>query len=399
MNWFSLFFLQFTLIAFNPNNVYSISYDLKERVNDTIRVEVIKGKIIVPVTIEEETYPFILDTGGLLTISPQLAKNLALKNLDRIKVTGVNKQSVTYNQVMIPQLNFGQLSFINQLAISGSFLDEYPTKCLGALGIIGRELLNQYVVQYDLKHNFIILSNNISTFQIPEQGGIPLFYTQSGLPFINLNTSIGDIPRVIFDSGADDLLSIKKSLVLTLKRKGKIAKEDLHFFKGFFGFGVSNKTPKPHRQYILKIDSIFVGKTTILLGATDISKKSNSRIGSALLNLGKLTVDPINQKMYFQPYDKNIIALPPKTTFGFGVSSISGLNRIANLHQTLLQQKGGLKLGDVIVSVNGKKLPILSKDCSAYINGLDWNTYDEIVIETLNQKNQLKKIKLGQFTY
>lgn len=120
-----------------------------------IDFEYLNQKIIIPVEINQKTYRFCLDTGSKTIISEKIKEEQALSSKYESYISdGNNKREsiplATLDHIKIGSLTFKQVEVLTY-PIEGAFA------CFGYDGYIGSDLLNDHIIQLDLKANKIYL--------------------------------------------------------------------------------------------------------------------------------------------------------------------------------------------------------------------------------------------------
>ena len=95
------------------------------------------GKIIIPVTINDKTYRFLLDTGAPNLFAPELLKELNITEGDSINVSDSNNQGQKMKFAVVPQLKIGNLIFENQAGLIYNFEEHNLLSCYKIDGFIG----------------------------------------------------------------------------------------------------------------------------------------------------------------------------------------------------------------------------------------------------------------------
>src|SRR5690606_2394615 len=80
---------------------------------EVVDFEIFKGKIIIPVSINNKPYRFLLDTGAPNIISERLQKDLKLKTINESLIVDATNNKDTLKIVNLPSLNIRKLSFDN----------------------------------------------------------------------------------------------------------------------------------------------------------------------------------------------------------------------------------------------------------------------------------------------
>ena len=358
----------------------------------------VKGKILVPVSIEGETYQFILDSGGLLMISARVASRHNLDTVGTIQVSGVNKLSETLDKVRVPQIDLGGLSFKNYDAIIGPLLQQAPTVCLGADGMIGRDFLKEMIVQYDLDRRIIIFTDQLQRLSLDPLDATSMKASNGRIPRLKLSSSLGKVKDVAFDSGSNDLFSWKKSEASKLVRKGKIAEEDIVPLYGIFSMGVGGKLPPQQENYRIQMDFVQIGRHKIQNFYTDTGKASGARVGTGIMEYGIVTTDNPNQQFYFSPFPTGNKA-ESKPSLGFGIRVSDEKLVVSYVMKNSPAYQKGIMAGAEILQIGGLPAAHYVKEtCKTYTEGFSWEESEEVEVVYKNVGSQEQTLSLKPFT-
>ena len=99
--------------------------------------EMVKNTILVPVTINGKTYKFVLDTGGVFSISKKIQKEGNFETTESIIVSDANGHEKVFEKIKVIKTSLGTLDFMDREALVLYENESYPEKCFGADGMIG----------------------------------------------------------------------------------------------------------------------------------------------------------------------------------------------------------------------------------------------------------------------
>ncbi|MEL6134720.1 MAG: aspartyl protease family protein, partial [Bacteroidota bacterium] len=354
----------------------------------------LKGKVLIPVQIGEDTYDFVLDSGGLFMISEKVQSKYRFDTTRTVQVGGINNFSEDLAKVRVPQVQIGELVYTDYQAIIGPFFSQEPTTCLQSDGIIGRDFLEKMAVQYDLAQGKIVLTDNPEKLNLSAAQYIRMDIRGDGIPRLKLKTSLGKLKRVAFDSGANDLLSLKRSEAQKWIEQGKIPSGDVMELFGIFSMGVSGKIPAPAVNHRIKVRELQLGSYRLNDFYTDTGKPSGARIGTGLFPYGTVTTDYTNKRFYFLPYPKALdVAESPN--FGFKVYVRNGKMLVTNITVGSPADQKGMKPGAEILALNGQPAETyLQHICQSYLEGFEWEKLDEVEVEFQVEGERPQKIIL-----
>jgi len=365
---------------------------------EEIEYELVNGKLIIPVEIQDKVFHFFFDTGGLLVISPEVKEALELRSIDSGTVTGVNKIKTKIDVVVINQLKIGSLEFNNRKAIISNIFQKHPVTCFEVAGIIGRDFLKNMAIQIDQKNNNITLTDQPHRLNLDKVKAQKLHFNENKVPILPIKVNGKNIKKVLFDSGSDDFISFKTSNIFKYRKRKVYSKEDIVELYGNFSLGIGGTYPSPEKQYHIYVEEFQLADITFEEFYSDISKNSNNRIGSALLDYGILTLDFINKKFYFDKYDKTV-QIQKINSFGFKMRITEQNAFVSGVFQDSPAASKGIEVGQKILSIENVLLSQLSnrQRCDFYNNNFPWYDNDQIEVKFIDKFGKIKVISLEKF--
>ncbi len=316
---------------------------------EEVDFEFVKNKIVVPVTIDGKIYRFILDTGAPNVISKELYELLNPKLIDTISVSDAHENKETLKLVSLEKVKVGNLEFTNTASLVQEFGDNNPLKCLGLDGFLGSNMLRNSILQVDLRNKKIRITNDNKKLELKKKHSSKIMLTSSqSNPFvwIELMGEGKGKEQVLIDTGMEGLYDLSKDNYGIFEGKNifKLISES----DGASGFGLFG-SPESAKQYQLllprmKINDFLLEDVTTVTGNDD-----NSRIGAELLKYGVPTIDYLNKRFYFEPYEEKTTIL--EMDFGFS-RTLENENLIVGLvWDDTLKEK--ISYGDKILEING----------------------------------------------
>lgn len=352
-----------------------------------IPFKMVKNAVVIPVTINGITYQFVLDTGGLFTLSKKIQEKGKFPITDSVAVSDANNNEQIYHKVQVPEIAVGELKFVDRTALIIDDGATYPNSCYETDGMIGRDFFEDMVLHFDYEKGIIRLTNDASVLDLDEKHKTDLQLSNRGLP--NILLTLNDQEEYIeFDCGSGDFFSYKSKTAKQLKTKSKA---DKLVFEGIFSFGVGGKKINPSKRYKVKVESLEMAGTIFPDFYSDFSKPSAPRIGAGILYHGKVTVDYKNLGFYFEPYPKQ--AKPTVLeTFGFDIVYLNGEYLIKWVLKDSFAAKQGLRFGLELKAIDGVPIAEVAKGCEGYINGYAYKTKDRIVVDYFDKQGALKSL-------
>lgn len=311
-----------------------------------IPYENIKGKIIIPVSIQGKTYRFILDTGAPNSISSALAEVLKPTLLNKIPVTDQSGKTDSMEVVALSAVMLGDVAFTN----IPSLVSESPIfSCTGYDGLIGSNLLRNSIVRFSSRDKTITITDDRSRLDLKKKhaSALKLTASQSNPYFKVVLTGKKKVSEyLLFDSGADNIYDLCMEHYKVFKPFGVLT--DIIETQGAstMGFhGIADNAPVCR----VKIPAMDINGAILNNISAETTNDDNSRIGARLLEYGIVTVDYLHRKFYFEPFQPSS-DLHEKQA-GFSTSFSNGKYIIGVIWDE--QLKPHMHTGDQIISVDG----------------------------------------------
>jgi predicted aspartyl protease len=369
-------------INFNQGSVNSKEYF------EVIQYEFVLGKIVIPVTINQKTYKFILDTGAPNIFSNTFLKENNLIVGDSINISDANNLNEAMKSAMVPQLKIGNLTFENQAGLVYNFENHILLKCYGIDGIIGSNLFRKSILKINSQNQSITITNKINQLKIENKPMKMVLVNNQLSPYIELKF-IGKNKKkasdmVLVDTGMDGLYDMSKrafsifeehkifDLLSTSKGIGDI---------GIFGSGVAIE------QNLVQIETTLLNQYELKNVVTSTTSDNNSRIGLDFLKHGNLTFDFINKKFYFEP--ENTVELDPRPKFQTSLQNdkvVIGLIWDENLKKLM-------NSGDEVMSIDQENISEMSL-CDYLAYKKNWKSKKKYNIKIKNKENNISEIEI-----
>lgn len=350
-----------------------------------IPFDYVRGKIIVPVTLEGEVYKFILDTGAPNILSTHLAKKLGVILSDSIKVSDANETKQQMALVKVPKFSLSNLDFYNSTALVHTIETDDIFNCFQIDGFIGSNVLHHSVIQIDHKRRKIIITDAINNVTVNKKSKtkLQLFGSQKS-PYVWVTLGGESKNQVLLDTGMEGSYDISLKAHNTFSKKDfykPIGKGDGAAGIGLFGTG---KNTTHYRTLIHKIElSTTIFKNILAETTTD----TNSRVGSSFFEQGISTFDFNKKKFYFESY----VTSPnlSEKLLGFSPTLKDTKLVVGIVWQDELRQK--IQTGDEILSVNGKTLKNIPI-CDLMTTASIFRGSDTLILTVRNSKGEINEV-------
>ncbi len=283
---------------------------------EVVDFEIFKGKIIIPVSINNKPYRFLLDTGAPNIISERLQKELNFQNIREVLISDANSKADTMQVVGLPRLSIGNLSFENTTSLVNDFHNHQFLKCYDIDGFIGSNLFGNTAIKISLKEKKLYITDKVKNLN-PKTKGIKLQLIGSQLaPYINIDLEGKNGEKgsedVLIDTGMDGIYDISNRAFSVFRLQNIYSQESSDI--GFGSIGLFGNAEE-QEQYRVIIPKIKINKATLANVSTYTMNDNNSRIGLKLLEYGDIIIDFKKKKFYFENTSEIQIGNPTKLEF------------------------------------------------------------------------------------
>ncbi len=364
--------------------------------HDTIPIEFINGKIVVPLEIGGKLQNFILDTGAPCAISEDLHQEMDAKISHNEKLTDAVGGVVHLGRIKLKSFNLGQITFRNIPAFVLPEETDRILKCWGVAGIIGSNAFRNCILQIDLQARKLILSNELKKLDLKEHSKTPLALNKKqSNPYIELSLGKGHRIAALFDTGDEEVVCISKE-DSAIPLENQVARL-INVGEGKMAMSITDSQQIQWFR-LFSFDTIGIGNTHLLnTNSIPGKEQTDSRVGIGLGEYGIITVDYLHQQFYFQGYEgktrieveqfviaQGLIIVPKEDHYSIGM--IWNDSPAARL---------GLKNGYKIRRIEGvdfsKRTPTL--DCELMMG--EYTSKDIINLEYVDEQGQIVAVSIG----
>lgn len=360
----------------------------------TVPFEYRKGLIILKVSIQNEEYDFILDTGASNVLSKELAEKLNVKTLGSEDITDINKTSQLLNYTKIDAIKIGGINFQNTVAAISDF-NSGELACLNADGFIGSNLMRFAIWDFDFKNQLITITDNEQKLNIPADTiESKMFIGEaisqpSIISYINGNRVLNNM----IDLGNNGTPHLAHSDFLKQKKSNSITK--FITGTGYTGIGMYGKGEKKN-EISAKIDQITIGNHTINNKIMRV-KDNNTNLGISFFKNYRLILNWKDRTVKMSQEAPSINT--ELNHFGFNPNFNGNKVFIDFIYNDTAASKV-LEFGDQVLQINNIDLTNINDNnkCVFFNDGFIPKETDEITIKVLRNDEQLEfklqKVKL-----
>ncbi len=345
-----------------PDGVSAVSVEVPFRFE--------QNKIVVPLSVNgSPPLDFVFDSGASVSVlfasrvDDDLAQDLDLRIIGPAQVIGAGGGGVGgMDTAWDVRLEIGGLRVTGvPLAVLRA---ELPASELGEQGVVGRDLLDHWVVTLDWQHRHLRFTEP-EHFQVPTTAEIlPLSY-RDGHVFVeaevNLDGQRGRPVRLVVDSGAFHALA--------LDARGWGSLPTPHLDDALLGRGLAGDIRGGiGRARSLRLGTTVLRDVLIRYPGPDvievIAVGSDGNLGAEVLRRFVVTFDYPGRRLLLEPTPAVTEAFAFSTA-GFAVRSTfteEGAARIEDLYADSPATEAGLRRGDEVIRIDGQRPSDLGVD-------------------------------------
>ncbi|MDB5117091.1 MAG: hypothetical protein JWQ79_2583 [Mucilaginibacter sp.] len=347
-----------------------------------IPYENINGKIFVEGTIAGKKHRFLFDTGAPVAISKELAAELNVKELHKVLIGDTFLHSDSATVVKVDGIDLGGIVFNGIPAIT-DFPDFY--KCYQIDGVIGSNILRNSIISIVSSKHIIVFTDQANKLNLKAKNSVPLI-SNLGLqsdPTIRIVMKDKLTLTIPFDTGDSQFLRVSDKMIADLKQYELFDMLSAGYgSSGLSLMGLQNNGDK----YLYKVAFFTVGNGRFNNLIVESNQTAIPAIGSKLLDYGRVTLDFIHGKFYFdatEPVnDVSEKQWPFRPTFSNGKYIVGVVWNKAT---------GILKQGDQIMAVNDMDYSNVSI-CDLLNNPSPLNGIDTAVLTIKDTQGSIKKV-------
>ena len=320
---------------------------------DTVKIEVQNGKIILPVSINNNTYRFFLDTGASGFIYQNGRVPLTVSQSGKYNTKDINGevgelQKSTPTDIVIDKIKIADYEFAY---MNGTGLDCFSD------GIIGFDLIKAGVnVKIDLEKKWVILTDRKDFFR-HEPGEKIDYKLVNSRPYISYAIGHGIALKAMFDTGSAGFLGLERKQyekILNSNNRDWLAQQVVWSDTGRSTYSVNGLSPE-RETIFLKLDSVNFDN----LSFSDVNAEVRtgfSVIGTGILKYGSVIIDPFRKELCYEPYQKYKIIKVSEPGESVVLAFTQNKAVVELLDKKSALYLAGLRKGDVILEVNKIKI-------------------------------------------
>jgi hypothetical protein len=297
-------------------------------------------------------YRFIVDTGGVNLVDSSLVKPLSLQITGQETGHGVGAETVESGKTTIDRLDLGNHTFTSEKFYTFDLDQLYPGGGVKMMGMVGAPLFARYATCIDFSRHEIELINPADLDRQPAGTVLPMSTKES---VITIHASFDGVPGVFqVDTGSPTTLTLNTPFVT---KHDLLSRFPRHVESSSGGVGGSV------REYTVRGKNLVLGSLSIVnpITALAVASKGNfaradlaGNIGNGALKRYVVTFDLPGHRLYLQPYEPAPPNLDTYNRSGLRIDVEPTGFRVVSVAKGTPAAEAGIRVGDLIVTVNGK---------------------------------------------
>jgi hypothetical protein len=335
---------------------------------DTFKFTITDNLLYVDAKINNSasSYRFVFDTYAVNLIRQNLADRL---NLNVTELTGpfaqqLERTMVAPRMVKFDSIQLGNLAFQGH----GGFIikEDQNHDILAYLedGILGANLMKHAIWQINFRESTIKVTDKISRLDFID-GAVKIPFKPHSLqksPDVQVEVNGSGIFELQFDTGSNKDLKLITDNLASYNVPGRRVK-----LTSISSLTMGEESTELTESYLTKLDSVRIGSKVFkdlpveIFESADKSLIGKGQMGNAFMRHFIVTLDWFENVIYLYPRADNPIG-KQKKSFGLTVGYRDNAVRIRSLYEGSEAEKRDLKIGDRVLSINGRDMTNLSSD-------------------------------------
>ncbi|GAA4271852.1 PDZ domain-containing protein [Aquimarina gracilis] len=343
------------------------------------------GYFIIPVKIGDDVYDYIFDTGGYNTVTSEIISRNKLPNLMEVEVGSANQLKSNIILTKIPTVDIAGVQFKEIGAFNFDFKDSPQINCYTNGGLIGKSIIKNAVWQINAPEKKIVLTDDINKLDNLDNAiKLKVKLDKVFNPFVKAKIN-GKTKSFLLDFGYGGFISLTEAegKSINSQKMVEVTGEGAVSANGILNENI----------FIKNIKSFEIGNSSIPSQVVYYSKSNNyNLIGSKIAKYFIVTLNFEEKELFLTPIEKKE-EVQPKSSFGFDLNRNENNVYVSKIFKGLSADKKGLKLNDVVISINDKMVN-QGTYCDFYNGTKELLKADEPIRLKVKRGNELLNIEI-----
>lgn len=361
------------LICAQTNDSIPIWYKdyrpLENNFADTISIDFIDDRVIMPVSINNQIYRFMFDTGvtGGIMKPELLPEGSSIIGQDTLFDThNAIKDKKLYS---LTGLTIGKLHFPANPVIIESFNQILGLNCAQIDGIIGGTIFQHLKIKIDTRHKQLILTDRENWYNTGKANSLPILLDRN-CPFIDIYLGEVNEKYVMFDTGDNGFYTLSNEVFEQIKgidqdkyreETGSILSEVIDTTEGKSTIGLFGQMESMSISQV-KFPVLKLNDVSFTNVHTTTSPTTSSHIGAQLLRYGEVVLDYPEKRFIFLPYENKTSIDMEGDDKHASIGMENGHIVISLIREYTDEYKQGIRRGDWIKEIN--QIPLNDDICT-----------------------------------
>jgi len=319
----------------------------------TIPFELINNHIYVDVRVNGRPLRLMLDTGGFNALTPPTTEALGLKSEGSFQARGTGESTESFGLTRVDEVQIGGATVRNQVFYVLPFKDLDKVEGVPLPGLLGFEVFKRFVVRIEYAERRLTLLLP-EAFQEPK-GATPVAFTFDEMTPQVEGKLDGIAGKFTIDTGSRSSLDVNRPFA---EKHGLFDKPGSKV-EALTGWGVGGGG----RGLLTRTGLLELGAVRLPAPVTSIALQEKGsltdpylagNVGGGVLRRFTVTFDYQKQQIWFEPSS----AYAQEDVWdrsGLWLNRVDEGYRIEDVVQDSPAATAGLKVGDLVLSVNGRK--------------------------------------------
>ena len=319
----------------------------------TIPFELINNHIYIDARVNDRTLRVMLDTGGVNILTPATAEAMGLKADGSFQARGTGEKTESFGLTRVQEVQVGGATVRDQMFYVLPFRDLEKVEGVPLYGLLGFEVFKRFVVRIDYTGRQVTLTLP-DAFKAPAGATVVPFTFDEMTP--QVEGKLDGIPgKFTIDTGSRASLSVSRPFA----EKHRLSEKPGKKIEALAGWGVGGGG----RGLVTRAGLLELGDVRVPAPVSSIALQQRGsltdpylagNVGGGILRRFTVTFDYGRQKIYFEPnaahaqedvWDRS----------GLWINRSDEGYRIEDVVAESPAAAAGLKVGDLILTVNGRK--------------------------------------------
>ncbi len=321
------------------------------------------GKFAINAVVNGVERQFVFDTGSPTLISQELAETLDLTVIGSNIGRDANGREFRTDIAIVDRLTIGSTTFRSVPVLIADFSHSDSKGCFFDGGVIGSEIFPGSVWHIDAERQMLDIATNVSDIDPvrPARSAIATRLYDLGYPHAPIfDYSIGTFTdRGLFDTGNSDTVILFDRIAQDEQARRAMIPSSIRVGRGSHGVSAAGRG-EDTELLRFELEGMRLGEAALGLQRGTTRSAPPSLVGLGILDTHAVTLDYTEGRLLLHPRNQPEPARPHS---GYALMATDDGVRVVQLFQGSTAQQAGLQLGDHIVAIDDREVPLGEASC------------------------------------